>query len=92
MAAKRADDFRAGDKDFADVGVRDEIEIALAVAGLDVFEAVPFFGQDEQDFGKECQDFDVDAQFAGFGAEEIAGDANDVAEVEQFITACRPFR
>jgi hypothetical protein len=36
-----------------DSGIRDQIQIALAVARLHVFEAVPFFGHGEQGFGKE---------------------------------------
>ncbi len=65
--------------------VGDQIQIALAVADLDVFEPVPLLGQGQQDLRKERELLGVHAQFAGARAEQIAFDAHDVADVEQLI-------
>jgi hypothetical protein len=64
-----------GDEGFADVGVGDEVEVALAVAGFDVFESVPFFGHGEERFREEMELVGVHAELAGAGAEEVAIDA-----------------
>ncbi len=48
LAAQRCDDFRARDEDLADFRIRDQIEITLAIARLDVFQAMPLFGHGEQ--------------------------------------------
>ncbi len=64
-------------------GLAIEVEIALAIARLHVFQAMPLFGHGEQRLGKELQLFGVDAQFAGAGAEEVAVHADDVADIEQ---------
>ena len=91
-AAQRLHDFGALDEDLAHVGVHGEIDVATAVAGLDVLQAVPFFGQWEQVFHQERDFFDVDGEFAGAGAEEIALYADVVAEVEQLVELQSPFR
>ena len=83
LAAQRADDPRARDEDLAHLGIGDEVEIALAVADFDVLQAVPLFGHGEQGLGEELELLRVDAQLAGAGAEEIALDADDVADIEQ---------
>ena len=75
--------LRARHEDLAHFGIGDQIEIALAVAGLHVFQAVPFLGHGEQRLREEFELLHVDAQFAGAGAEQIAFDADDVAEIEQ---------
>ena len=72
-------------KTFCDSGIRDQIQVALAVADLDVFEAVPFFRQAQENLRKEGEFLRVDAQLAGARAEQIAFDAHDVADVEQLV-------
>ena len=78
-------DFRARDEDLAHFRIRDQIEIALAIARLDIFQAVPFFRHREQRLGEEIQVFDMNAQFIGPGAEQVAFDADEVAQVEELI-------
>ena len=80
---RERNDARARDEDFADVGVRDQVEISLAISRLHVFEAVPLFRHGEQRLAEELQLFGVNAEFAGARAEQVAFDAQDVADVEQ---------
>ena len=70
-------------KALANVGIRDQIEVALAVARLDVFEAMPLLRHGKQRLREEVEPVDVDAELAGPGAEQIALRADDVAEIEQ---------
>ena len=65
--------------------VHEEVDVALAVTEFDVGETVVLFGQREHGLGEEGDGLDVDGQFAGAGSEQIAGDSDVVAEVEQFI-------
>ena len=44
-----------------------------------------FFRQGEHGLGEEGEALDVDGELAGAGAEEVAGDADVVAEVEQLV-------
>ena len=85
LPAQRADDFRACEEHVADRGVRDEVEIALPVAGLDVFQAMPLLGHREHGFGEEIEMFDVDAELVGLGAEKIAFDADQIAQIEELV-------
>ena len=73
-------------------GIRDQIEITLAIAGFHVFEAMPFLGHGEQRFREELQPLDMQAEFARPGAEQIAFGADDVAHVEQLEKLIVAFR
>ena len=84
-AAHRLHQLRALQKDFAHLGIHHQVDIALAVAQFDVGEPVPLLGQGQQVFAEEGDLLDVDAEFAGAGAEQISADADVVAEVEQFV-------
>ncbi len=66
-------------------GVHEEVDVALAVAEFGVFEAVVLVGQGEHGLGEEGEVRDVDGELAGAGAEEVAADADVVAEVEQLV-------
>ncbi len=77
--------LRALQKNFAHVGIHDQVDIALAVAQFDVGQAVPLLGQRQQVFAEEGDLLDVNAEFAGAGAEQVSADADVVAEVEQFV-------
>ncbi len=72
-------------------GVHEEVDVALAVAELGVFQAVVLVGQGEHGLGEEGEGGavvdggDVDGELAGAGAEEEAADADVVAEVEEFV-------
>ena len=48
-------------------------------------QAVEFVRQGEHGLGEEGERGDVDGEFVGACAEEVAGDADVVAEVEQFV-------
>ena len=80
LPAQRRDDLRARDEHLAHFGIGDQIEIALPVARLHVFQAVPLLGHGEQGLGKELELLGVDAQLAGARAEQVALDADDVAQ------------
>src|SRR5262249_13456745 len=67
------------------IRIRDQVEIALPVADLDVFQSVPFFGQVEENLRKERDLFGVDAQFACARPEDVTVDADDVAEIENLV-------
>ena len=77
--------FGAFDEDFAGVEIGEEVHVALAVAEFDVGEAVIFLRQGEHGLGEEGERLDVDGELAGAGAEEVAGDADVVAHVEQLV-------
>ncbi len=72
-------------------GVHEEVDVALAVAELGVFEAVVLVGQGEHGLGEEGdagllgRGGDVDGELAGAGAHEVAADADVVAEVEELV-------
>ena len=78
-------------EDLAHVGIHRQVNVAAAVAGLHVLQAVPFFGQGKQVLHQEGDLLHVDGQFVGAGAEEIALDADVVAEVEQLVKLKRFF-
>ena len=84
-ASHRLHNFRALDEDLAHVGVHGEIDIAAAIAGLDVLQAVPFFRQREQVLNQKRDLFDVNGQFARAGAEQVALHADVVTQVEQLV-------
>ena len=65
--------------------VGEQIEIALAIAQLHVLQAVILLRQREHGLGEKGDGLDVHGQLAGARAEEIAGDADVVAEVEQLV-------
>ena len=67
----------------ARVGIDDQIEIALAVADLDVLQPVPLLGQRHEALGEELERRRPDRQLVGLGAEQVPLDADEVAEVEQ---------
>ena len=77
-------------------GIDDQIEIALAIADLDVGQAVPFLGQRHEALGEEVQARRPDRQLVGLGAEQPPLDADPVAEIEQLedleveLAAARP--
>ena len=67
----------------AHVGIDDQIEIALAVADLDVLQAVPLLRQRQEALGEELQRRRPDRQLVRLGAKQVAADADLIAEVEQ---------
>ena len=65
------------------VGIDDQVEIALAVARLDVGQPVPLLGQRQEALGQELERRGPDRQLVRLGAEDATLDADEVAEVEQ---------
>ena len=70
-------------EDAPDVRVDDEVDVALAVAGLDVHEPVPFLGQRPERLGEQPDVVGLDGEFARPRAERPAADADHVAEIER---------
>ena len=83
-AADGLHDARALGEDLTNLGV-DQIDVAHAVAQFHVGEPVELFRQRQQILGEEGELLDVDAELAGAGAEEVAFDADVVADVEQLV-------
>ncbi len=59
-----------------------EIQIALAIAGLHVRQAVPLLGRGQEGLGEKRLLSHVDGELAGARAEEAACDAQEVAQVQ----------
>src|ERR1700761_3591517 len=89
--ANGLEDLGALDEDFASVEVGEEIDVALAVAELDVGEAVVLLGQREHGLGEKGQRLDMDGKLAGAGAEEISANADVVAHVEELVKRVAAF-
>ena len=64
-----------------DFGIRDEIQVPLPVARLDVLEAVPLLGHREQRLREKLELFGVHAQLARAGAKEVAFHPDDIAQI-----------
>ena len=67
----------------ADVGVDDQVDIALAVAGLLVGQAMIFFRQRVKRFGEKLKRIHGYRLFAGAGDKQGAGQADDIPQVKQ---------
>ena len=80
-AAHRRDHLRAHHEHLARLGVHDQVDVALAVALLDVGKAVPLVRQRPQRLGQQAQRVDLHRQLAGAGAREHALGGHDVAHV-----------
>ncbi len=63
----------------------DEIHVTHTIAQFNIGEPVKLFRHREKILGKEGEVLDVDAEFAGAGAEEISFNANVVADVEELV-------
>ena len=80
-APQRAHEHGPRAKDVGDVGVGDQIDVALAVAGLDVLEAR--LGRRRSiGLGEQAHALGVDAQLAAPGGHRGADTLDEVAEVE----------
>ena len=82
---QRLQGFGALDEDFAAFEIREQVHVALAVAQLHVREAVELLRQRQHGLGEEGEPLDVHRQLAGAGAEQVAGDADVVAHVEELV-------
>ncbi len=70
-------------KRLAALRVHDEVEIALAVAQLDIGKAVEFLRQRQQRLGKDRHLAAVDRELAARRAAHDALDADEIAEIQQ---------
>ena len=82
LAPEGGDRGEADGEDSAGVVVDDEVDVALAEAGVDVGEAVPLVGQRAQRLGQEPEAVDLDRELALAGRHHGPVDADPVAEVE----------
>src|SRR5437773_1328670 len=76
------DEPRAQQEDLADLGVDDQVDVALPVARLDVLEAVPLLGQRTQRLGQERERLHGQRELARARAEHPARDADEITDVE----------
>src|SRR5712691_2423736 len=83
LPPKRRDDPRPRDKHLLIFRVGDQVQVPLAVANLNVLEAVEFLRHRQQNLREESQLPGVDAQLPGPGAEQVAVHSDDVAQVQQ---------
>ena len=63
-------------------GIDEEVDVALAVAGLDVLEPVPLLRQRPQRLRQERPGLDLDGELARARAHEVAGHADEVRHVQ----------
>src|ERR1700690_1940258 len=70
VATDVADDFRPRIEDLLDVVIDDQIDVALAVALLDVSEAVPFLRQRPERLSQEVESGRLDGELSFFRAED----------------------
>ena len=82
VAANERDDLAALAEDVAHLGVHDEVNVALAVANLAVGEAVELLGQRAQGLGEHRELGRRHGELAAARAQDGAGGAEDVAQVE----------
>ncbi len=90
-AADLADHERALDKGIARFGIHDQIDIALAVAQLAVGHAVELLRQRLERLAEQGHALRVDRGLAGLGLENIAGNAEDIADIHLLEVGIRLF-
>ena len=79
--ADAGDDLGTLDERVLDVGVDDEVDVALTIPGVRVLQAVELLRQGQQALGKEFRVGRVDGDLAGLRLEDLTGDFEDVADV-----------
>ena len=83
--ADLGDDVGADDEEVGAFLVRHQVEVALAVFGLAVREAVPLVGHGAEGLGEDGELVDLDGGFAFAGGEGLAFEADPVAQVEALV-------
>ena len=83
VGADRGDDPRAVDEQLAGVLACDQVELAAAIAGLDVAQPVVLVGRRAQRLGEDLKAIDAQRQLAAAAAQRRAVDADQIAEVER---------
>src|SRR5205823_12440897 len=64
--------LRALQEDFPDLGIHEQVHVALPVAQLDVGQAMPFLGKREKVLREKRSLLHMDCEFSGSGPEQIA--------------------
>ena len=64
--------------------VDNKINIALAIAGINIGQTVEFFRQGLQRFGNNIKFFSRDRKLSARSAADVTGNADDVADVKAF--------
>ena len=82
VTANQADDGAALAEHVADLGVHDEVDVALAIADLAVGEAVELLGQRSQRLGEKRELGRRNGELAATSAQHAAGCVDDVAKVQ----------
>jgi hypothetical protein len=82
LGAQRLEDLRADAEDGPRLGVDGQVDVALAVAGLGVLEAVPLVGQGLEGLADQRDLARLDAELAPAGADDLPGRRHPVARVE----------
>ena len=82
VAAEGRHDARALGESLADVGVHDEVDVALAIARLLVGQAMELLGQRADSLGQQRKLARSHGELAALGADHDALGAHDVAQVE----------
>ena len=72
-------------KRVAHTRIYDQVNVALTIAHIGILQAVPLFGQRIEVLGEQGQLGDSDRDLALLGAENLALDADDVADVELLV-------
>ena len=78
----QTDDRGPPDEHLPHLGVDHQVQVALAVAGLHVGEAVELFRQGQERLGEEDKFGHRQGEFPGSGAKQRAGKPHDVAQVQ----------
>ena len=81
-APGEAEDAAAGEERGAALGVGPQVDVALAVAGVDVGDAVPLVAEAAPGLGEHRPRRDLDRQLALLGLHDLAGGADPVAEAD----------
>lgn len=82
IAAQGADYLAAEKEDAPRLLIGYQIQVALAVAQLDVAEAMPLLRRGPQGLGEQGEGRHLDRDFAGAGAKDSAGSAQEIAAVQ----------
>ena len=80
----QADDGGPPYENLTHLGVDHQVQVALAVAGLHIREAVVLFRQGQETLGEEDEIGHRQGELPGFGAKQRAGEPHDVAQVQAF--------
>ena len=81
IIAQMLDELRADDEVPLDLGVDDEVDIALTVAGFLIGQTVELLRQRQKGFGQQRDVLGAHGHFAALGPEDLALDADNIADV-----------